>query len=72
MFVTILLLFMDKIKHIKGTVIFYNDSDELVSVSFMRGDTFVVLRDDDRDYESRDDFFYSWLKILLIHEIANS
>ena len=59
-------------RHIRDAVMFYNDSDELVSVGFMRGDTFVVLRDDDRDYESRDDFFSSWLKVLLIHEIANS
>lgn len=59
-------------KRVKDAVLFYNDSDELVSVGFMRNGSFVLLRDDDRDYETRDDFFASWLKVLLIHEIANS
>jgi hypothetical protein len=58
-------------RYIRDSVMFYNDSDELVSVGFMRNGNFVVLRDDDRGYESRDDFFSSWLKVLLIHEIVN-
>ncbi len=58
-------------RHVRDGVMFYNDSDELVSVGFMRNGNFVVLRDDDRGYESRDEFLSSWLKVLLIHEIAN-
>lgn len=59
-------------KRVKNAVMFYDNSDELVSVGFMRNGTFVCIRDDERSYESKDDFFSSWLKVLLIHEIARS
>lgn len=59
-------------RYVKDAIMFYNDSDELVSVGFMNHGKFVLLRDDDRNYESRDEFLSSWLKGLLIHEIVNS
>ncbi len=59
-------------KRVRNAVMFYNNSDELVSVGFMRNGTFICMRDDERSYESNDDFFSSWLKVLLIHEIARS
>lgn len=59
-------------KRVKNAVLFYDDSDELVSVGFMRNGSFVFIRDDERSYETKDDFFSSWLKVLLIHEIARS
>jgi hypothetical protein len=39
---------------------FYNDSDELVSVGFMHNGAFLFIRDDDDGYENRDSFFLSW------------
>jgi hypothetical protein len=59
-------------RRIDDAILFYDDdSDELVSVGFMRNGSFVLLRDDDRGYETKDEFFTSWLKVLLIHEIVN-
>ncbi|XEQ95094.1 hypothetical protein SCACP_39970 [Sporomusa carbonis] len=51
---------------IKDAILFYNDSDELVSVGFMRNGTFVFIRDDDRSYENRDAFFISWLTMMAL------
>jgi hypothetical protein len=47
---------------IKDAVLFYNDDDELVSVGFMHDGDFIILRDDDRAFRSRDSVFTSWLK----------
>ncbi|SMD07956.1 hypothetical protein [Sporomusa malonica] len=59
-------------KRVKDAVLFYDDSDELVSVGFMRAGKFIVIRDDDRSYETHDDFLTSWLKVLIVNEIMRS
>lgn len=45
---------------IKDAVLFYNDSDELVSVGYMRDGAFIVIRDDHSTHEHHDSFFASW------------
>lgn len=47
-------------RYVKDAVMFYNDSDELVSVGFMHNGAFLFIRDDDGGYENRDSFFLSW------------
>jgi hypothetical protein len=47
-------------RRINDAVMFYNDSDELVSVGFMHNGAFVFIRDDDSGFENRDSFFISW------------
>ncbi|HWR44825.1 hypothetical protein [Sporomusa sp.] len=59
-------------KRVRNAILFYNDSDELVSVGFMRNGKFMFIRDDYRSYETHDDFFVSWLKVLIISEIVRS
>ena len=45
---------------IKDAVLFYNDSDELVSYGYMRDGVFIVINDDDSTHEHHDSFFLSW------------
>ncbi len=45
---------------INDAVLFYNDSDELVSVGFWHEGVFVFIRDDHRSFENHDSFFLSW------------
>ncbi|MDF2570934.1 MAG: hypothetical protein K0R55_2538 [Sporomusa sp.] len=59
-------------KRVRDAVLFYDDSEELVSVGFMRAGKFIVVRDDYRSYETQDDFLTSWLKVFLINEIIRS
>ncbi|WP_156478558.1 hypothetical protein [Anaerosporomusa subterranea] len=47
-------------RYVRDAVMFYNDSDELVSVGFMHNGAFLFIRDDDGGYENRDSFFLSW------------
>ncbi|MBP1764342.1 MAG: hypothetical protein H6Q65_1400 [Firmicutes bacterium] len=47
-------------KHVTDAVLFYNDSDELVSVGFMRDGVFIFIRDDGDSYENNDSFFFAW------------
>ena len=47
-------------RRVSDAVMFYNKSDELVSVGFMHNGAFVFIRDDDSGYENRDSFFISW------------
>lgn len=42
---------------IREAVMFYNDSEELVSIGFFHNGVFVMLRDDDQGYETHDSFF---------------
>ncbi len=41
-------------------VMFYDDSDELVSVGFWHDGAFIMIRDDGSSYENHDSFFLSW------------
>ncbi len=45
---------------ITDAMLFYNDSDELVSVGFMVDGLFIFFRDDHEGYENHDSFFLSW------------
>lgn len=45
---------------ITNAVMFYDNSDELVSVGFMHNGAFIFLRDDDNAFENRDSFFMAW------------
>lgn len=45
---------------IKDAVLFYNDSDELVSVGYMHDGVFIIIRDDHSTHEHHDSFFVSW------------
>jgi len=45
---------------ITNAVLFYNDSDQLVSVGFMHNGAFVFIRDDHESYSNHDSFFLSW------------
>lgn len=47
-------------RHITNAVLFYDDSDELVSVGFWDNGAFIMIRDDDHAYESHDSFFLAW------------
>ncbi len=47
-------------KHVTDAVLFYNDSDELVSVGFMHDGLFILIRDDGDSYENNDSFFLAW------------
>lgn len=47
-------------KHVTDAVLFYNDSDELVSVGFMHNGVFMFIRDDGNSYENHDSFFFAW------------
>lgn len=47
-------------RRISDAVMFYNSSDELVSVGFMHNGAFLFIRDDDSGYENHDSFFVSW------------
>jgi hypothetical protein len=46
--------------HIVDGIMFYNDSDELVSIGFFHNKIFIMLRDDGQNYENHDEFFLSW------------
>lgn len=45
---------------VKDAVLFYNDSDELVSIGFMHDGVFMFIRDDHESYENPDSFFALW------------
>lgn len=45
---------------ITDAVLFYNDSNELVSVGFMHDGAFIFVRDDNDGYRNQDSFFFSW------------
>lgn len=45
---------------VTDAVMFYNDSDELVSVGFWHDGAFILIRDDDRSFENHDSFFLMW------------
>lgn len=45
---------------IVDAILFYNDSDELVSIGFVHDGIFVMIRDDDECYENDESFFLSW------------
>lgn len=47
-------------RHISDAVMFYNDSDELVSVGFMHNGVFLFIREDNSGFENHDSFFLSW------------
>lgn len=47
-------------RYVSDAILFYNEEQQLVSVGFMRDGVFIMLRDDDQDYENRDFFFFSW------------
>lgn len=47
-------------KHVTDAMLFYNDSDELVSVGFMHDGVFIFIRDDGHSYENHDSFFLVW------------
>ncbi len=47
-------------QRVTNAVLFYNDSDELVSVGFMNHGSFIFIRDDHRGYENYESFFSSW------------
>jgi hypothetical protein len=46
--------------HITDAVMFYNDSDHLISVGFWHDGAFIIIRDDNDSYETRDSFFFAW------------
>lgn len=45
---------------ITDAVLFYDRSDELVSVGFWHNGAFIFVRDDDDCYESHDSFLIAW------------
>lgn len=45
---------------VRDAVLFYNDSDELVSFGYMNNGVFIMIRDDDSINEDHDSFFVSW------------
>ena len=45
---------------IVDAILFYNDSEELVSIGFIHDGIFIMIRDDDEYYENHDSFFLSW------------
>jgi len=47
-------------QRILDAIMFYNDSEELVSIGFIHDGLFIMLRDDDQCYENHDSFFLSW------------
>lgn len=47
-------------KHVTDAMLFYNDSDQLVSVGFMHDGIFIFIRDDGHSYENHDSFFLVW------------
>lgn len=47
-------------RHITDAVMFYDNSDQLVSIGFMHNGTFLFIRDDDHGFENRDSFFLAW------------
>lgn len=47
--------------YIKDAVLFYNRSDELVSVGFMHNGVFIFVRDDNNTYRNHDSFFLAWM-----------
>ncbi len=47
-------------QRIVDAIMFFDDSDELVSIGFMYDGIFIVLRDDDQVYENHDFFFLLW------------
>nr|WP_169718016.1 hypothetical protein [Sporomusa silvacetica] len=51
--------------HVTDAILFYNDSDELVSVGFMNNGEFVFVRDDNESYENNDFFFLALLEMIL-------
>jgi hypothetical protein len=51
--------FMYRGHHVKDAVLFYNNSDQLVSVGFMHNGAFIFIRDDHASYENHDSFFLS-------------
>lgn len=46
--------------HVTDAVLFYNPSDELVSIGFWHNGAFIFVRDDDTSYENRDSFLIAW------------
>jgi hypothetical protein len=46
--------------HIVDAMMFYNESDELVSIGFYHNNIFIMLRDDGNGYENHDSFFSLW------------
>jgi len=52
--------FLYRGNHVTDTVLFYNDSDELVSVGFMHDGMFIFIRDDGGSYENNDSFLLAW------------
>ena len=51
--------------HVTDAILFYNDSDELVSVGFMNNGVFVFIRDDNESYEYKDVLFLVLLEMIL-------
>jgi len=47
-------------QRIVDAMMFYDDSDELVSIGFVHDGIFVMLRDDEECYENNESFFLSW------------
>ena len=47
-------------RRVTDAVMFYNKSDELVSIGFMHNGGFIYIRDDNRGYKNDDSFFFSW------------
>lgn len=47
-------------RRVSDAVMFYDESDELVSIGFMHNGVFLFIRDDDNGFENRDSFFLSW------------
>lgn len=54
--------FWYKGRYVKDAVLLFNSSDELVAVGLKHDNTFILIRDDWRSFESRDSFFISlWI-----------
>lgn len=47
-------------QRVRNAVLFYNNSDELVGVGFMRNGVFTFIRDDHESFGNHDSFFVSW------------